>query len=94
MKTTSIILLFCLIAATQAQELEQTTEPHIKVQQATQYSWGLDMLRLIYLFVWVMSTSLVFFIPSVILNTQEWMRIYVYAVMYAPLVRLSGVNLN
>ena len=57
---------------------------------ATQYYWLLDIARSVFLFVYLMGSGLLFVIPSILLNNQEWWVIYVYEVMYLPLIRLSG----
>ena len=57
---------------------------------ATQYYWLLDIVRSVFLFIYLMGSGLLFVIPSILLNNQEWWVIYVYEVMYLPLIRLSG----
>ena len=96
MKITTIVFLFCLIALSQAklhQEISEESPLVIKVM-ATQYYWLLDIVRISLLFSYLMTTGLFFVIPSFLLNNQEWWVIYVYEIMYLPLIRLSGAPMS
>lgn len=58
------------------------------------YQWGLDIIRILYLFIWTFASGLLFFIPSVLLDNQEWWVIYVYNVAYLKYIRLSGAQMS